>query len=403
MTEARVLVFTGKGGVGKSTLAAATAVACQRYGHRVRIVSSDPAHSLGDVFGVDLEGTDTAEADGVVISQPDARNRLGESWESIRQWFVEVLAWTGASSLEAEELAVLPGMEELFALTEVCGHARSGDYDVVVVDCGPTAETIRLLSLPAVLGWYVDRVLPPSRQINRLVGPLISRVSNAPVPDDGVFEAADKFTVALDDVRRLLTDADRTSIRLVAGADRVIAAEARRTHGYLSLFGYGIDAVFVNRLLPESAAGALPGWVDGQQERIDQMVADFDPVPVLPVELAPVEPVGTDALTTLAATVYGETDPARRFHRHDAIRLDLSGPDPVIEIDLPHIDSGRVEVHRRGEELSIAIGPHRSALVLPAGLRRRSVRSAALRHGVLRVQFDDRVSEPAKSEGGTIG
>ncbi|MDH4170096.1 MAG: ArsA family ATPase, partial [Acidimicrobiia bacterium] len=259
MASTRVLVFTGKGGVGKSTLAAATAVACADQGQRVMIVSSDPAHSLADVFATELDGERATVMPGLTVYEPDARNRLEASWESIRSWFVDVLAWTGATTLEAEELAVLPGMDELFALTDVLELAGSGDYDVVIVDCGPTAETIRLLSLPAVLGWYVDRVLPPSRRLSRIVGPLVQRLSDAPVPDDDVFAAADRFTVALEQVRQLLTDTTRTSVRLVTTPEKVVLSEARRTHGYLALFGYGIDAVLVNRLIPIEVGPVLQG------------------------------------------------------------------------------------------------------------------------------------------------
>jgi len=388
MDAARVLVFTGKGGVGKSTLAAATAVACADLGHRVMIVSSDPAHSLADVFATDLAGEQGTIMDGLTVFEPDARNRLEASWESIRSWFVDVLAWTGATTLEAEELAVLPGMEELFALTDVETFAHSGDYDVVVVDCGPTAETIRLLSLPAVLGWYVDRVLPPSRRLNRLVGPLVQRLSDAPVPDDDVFAAADRFTVALEQVRQLLTDSDRTTVRLVTTSEKVVLAEARRTHGYLSLFGYGVDAVLVNRLIPADVGPALSGWVLDQADRLVEIEQSFAPLPSIPIHMADREPVGVEALRRLGQVVYAGADPIGTGTPPETIRLDLSGRAPTIEVDIPHAESDDVQVHRRGDELSIGVGPYRSNLCLPEGLRRRSVRSAAMHDGTLRICFD---------------
>jgi len=389
MDASRVLVFTGKGGVGKSTLAAATAVASVDRGHRVMIVSSDPAHSLADVFGTDLDGERGCVLPGLTVFEPDARNRLEASWDSIRSWFVDVLAWTGASSLEAEELAVLPGMEELFALTDVHTFARSGDYDVVIVDCGPTAETIRLLSLPSVLGWYVDRVLPPSRRLNRVVGPVLQRLSDAPVPDDEVFAAADRFAASLEQVRALLTDTERSRVRLVTTPERVVLAEARRTHGYLSLFGYGVDSVLVNRLMPDDVGPALQGWVHDQAQRLREIEESFAPLRVIPIHLADREPVGVDALRRLAAAVYGDTDPIMAPARPDVIRLDLSGAAPSIEIDIPHAESGDVHVHRRGNELSIGVGPYRSNLCLPEGLRRRPVRSAAMRDGTLHIGFDE--------------
>src|SRR5690349_3479155 len=225
----RILLFTGKGGVGKTTVAAATAVRAAESGLRTIICSTDPAHSLADAFDVPLFDRPTAITDRLHGQQLDARVRFEEAWNDVRTYLVDVLDWAGAGSVEAEELAVVPGLDEVFALADIKEFATSGIYDVVVVDCAPTAETIRLLSLPDVLSWYMDRMFDTQRRLTRLARPLVQRVSGLPVAADSVFGAVRRFYDRLDGVRELLTDGDLTSARLVVNAERLVVAEARRT------------------------------------------------------------------------------------------------------------------------------------------------------------------------------
>ena len=268
----RVLLFTGKGGVGKTTTAAATALHLARAGSKVLVTSADPAHSLADSMGVEL-GSEPAEVRPRCWGQQlDARERLEQSWHEIRAWVLEVLDWAGVEAIEAEELAVIPGLDELFALTELDTLVRADEYDVIVVDCAPTAETIRLLSLPDILSWYMDRLFPASRRMSKVVGPVLGRLTSLPIADDTVFAAGQRFYDQLDGVRRILADPSATSARLVVNPERMVIAEARRTFTYLSLFGYQVDAVVVNRVLPlrrplaHRAAGA-PG-LDRDQLRL---------------------------------------------------------------------------------------------------------------------------------------
>src|SRR6478672_6923480 len=246
----RILLFTGKGGVGKTTVAAATAVRAARAGLRTVVVSTDPAHSLADAFDVELGDRPSPVTTRLWGQQLNARVRFEETWDDIRRYMVDVLDWVGADTLEAEELAVVPGLDEVFSLADIKQFATSGDYDLVVVDCAPTAETIRLLSLPDVLGWYMERMFETQRRLTRLTKPILQRVSGIPIAGDAVFGAVRRFYDRLDGVRELLTDGDLTSARLVVNAERLVVAEARRTFTYLSLFGYHVDAVVANRLLP---------------------------------------------------------------------------------------------------------------------------------------------------------
>jgi arsenite-transporting ATPase len=394
----RILLFTGKGGVGKTTVAAATAVRAGRLGLRTVICSTDPAHSLADVFSVPLGDTAVPIEPGLDGIQLDARRRLEQSWGSVREYLVSLLDWAGAGTVEAEELAVIPGLDEVFALADIKAFADSGDYDVVVVDCAPTAETLRLLSLPDVLGWYMQRVFPAQRNVTRAIRPLLARVVNMPIAGDGVFDAVRDFYARLDGVRDLLTDGSVTSARLVVNAERMVVAEARRTYTYLSLFGYHVDAVVANRLLPVEVSDPwFKGWKEIQAEQLEAIEDAFSPVPVLTAELAAEELSGPDRLEAFAQTVYGTGQPAERLSREEPFRVDATGGALVLSMHLPFTEKHEVELGRHDGELLIAVGPHRRAVVLPDSLRRREVGAARLVDDRLLVEF---VDQPPAGAGG---
>ena len=386
----RVLLFTGKGGVGKTTTAAATALHLAAAGQRVVVTSADPAHSLADSLGVPLGSEPVEIATRCWAQQLDARERLEENWGEIRSFMVEVFDWAGVEAIEAEELSVIPGLDELFALTEVESLCRSGDHDVVVVDCAPTAETIRLLSLPDILSWYMDRLYPASRRVNRMVGPLVSRLTSLPVADDSVFAAGRRLYDELDAVRRLLSDPTTTSARLVLTPEAMVIAEARRTYTYLSLFGYQVDAVVVNRVLPESVRDPwFDEWRRSQDEHLATIEASFGAVPIVRAAHAGAEVVGHEALRSFARQLWQDLDPAERLSSGLPLRVERDRDQIVLSIELPFTGQHELDVTRNRDELFVAVGPHRRTLVLPDSLRRREIDSAAMLDGRLHVRFGD--------------
>jgi len=387
--RSRVLLYTGKGGVGKTTTAAATALRCADSGLRTIVLSTDPAHSLADALDVELGPLAVPITEHLWGQQLDAQDRLEDSWAEIQAWLQEVLAWAGVDAVEAEELSVIPGLDEVFALADIRQHASSGEWDVVVVDCAPTAETLRLLSLPDVLSWAMQRLFPMGRAVNKVVGPVLARVSHLPVAGDEVFAATQRFYDRLDGVRELLTDPERTSVRLVVNPERVVIAEARRTHTYLSLFGYRVDAVVANRLLPEEVVDPwFKAWKEAHAEHLASIEAGFAPVPVLRSALAPEEPVGLDRLRAFADALYGDTAPERRLHDGEAFTVVADGPALVLRLPLPGADHDDLDLAQRDGDLLVRVGPYRRAMVLPDSLRRRVVSGASLRDGVLAVRFD---------------
>ena len=301
---------------------------------------------------------------------------------------VDVLDWVGADTLEAEELAVVPGLDEVFSLADIKQFATSGDYDLVVVDCAPTAETIRLLSLPDVLGWYMDRVFDAQRRLTRLARPVLSRVSGIPVAGDQVFGAIRRFYDRLDGVRELLTDGAITSARLVVNPERLVVAEARRTYTYLSLFGYHVDAVIVNRILPtELDHPWLDQWKTAQSAHLDAIADAFGPLPILTAELAERELAGVDDLESFAGDLYGDLDVAARLSRVEPLRVDAVGDSLVLSVHVPFTDRDDVRLGRTEQELFVSVGPHRRALLLPDSLVRREVGGAHFEGDRLEVEF----------------
>ncbi|MGH9212897.1 MAG: ArsA family ATPase [Acidimicrobiales bacterium] len=386
--SARVLLFTGKGGVGKTTVAAATAVCCAELGLRTIVLSTDPAHSLADALDVELGPLAVPVTDNLHGQQLDAQDRMEDSWVEIQRYLHQVFRWAGVDALEAEELAVVPGLDEVFGLADIKHHASSGRWDVVVVDCGPTAETVRLLSLPDVLGRYMERLFPVGRQLNRVVSPVLARVTSLPVADDGVFAATQRFYDQLDGIREILSDGARTSVRLVVNPERMVIAEARRTHTYLSLFGYHVDAVVANRILPDDVVDPFfARWKALHTEHLATIEQEFAPLPTLRVEWQPAEPVGLDALRLVGKTLYGGDDPTARLSEGQMLRARAQGDDFILELDLPFTDKDQVDLGRRGDELLVRVGPYRKAVTLPESLRNRPVTSAQLDAGQLAVTF----------------
>lgn len=386
----RVLLFTGKGGVGKTTVAAATALRCAELGHRTIAVSTDPAHSLADALERHLDGRPVAVADRLWAQQLDATERWEETWGEVQEYLAQLFDWAGLDAVEAEELAVLPGLDELFALTDINTLARSGRYDVVVVDCAPTADTLRLLSLPDVLSWYMQRVFPVERRMVRLVRPVVSRLTSLPVAGESVFDGAAALYGRLEGVRELLSDTATSSVRLVVNPEKMVIAEARRTATYLGLFGYHVDAVVANRLLPETVTDPwFKAWKAAHAEHLQDIEDGFSPLPVLRAELAPEELVGPALLSEFAAALYGETDPSVVMHEGRTMRLEVTGEDRVLGLLLPFADRDELEIGRRGDELLVRVGPYRRPVALPDSLRRRPVRGATISGDWLEITFGD--------------
>ncbi|MEO3939085.1 ArsA family ATPase [Dermatophilaceae bacterium Soc4.6] len=395
----RILLYTGKGGVGKTTTAAATAVAAARHGISTLVMSTDAAHSLGDALGATLGSTGSAgrpvgiepHLDALQVSTPHA---VDASWRVVQDYLLQLLSTVGVDPVVAEELTSLPGAEEVAALLELRDRAESGRWDLVVVDCAPTAETLRLLALPEALAWHLERLLPAQRGLLRSLRPAAAAASGIPLPGLEVVETVRGWLTRMREVQRLLTG-DQASVRLVLTPERVVIAESRRTWTSLSLYGFVVDQVVVNRVFPDATAdgGERPdpwrmAWNDAQRDGLSQVAESFAGVPLTTTPYLAHEPVGPDALAALADARTGDEpatllDPVSR--RGMVVRR--VGEDFVLSLPLPLVEAGEVDLKRRDSELLVSVGGHRRVLTLPSALTRCLVRSAAVKDGTLRVRF----------------
>jgi len=384
----RIILVTGKGGVGKTTVAAATAIAAADAGYRTLVSSTDPAHSLADALDVELGDVPRTVHRGLDGQQIDTQAQLERHWGTIRDQLIDVFDWGGVGGLEAEEFLIFPGMDELFALLDVNERARSGDYDAIVVDCAPTAETLRLLSLPEVLSWYFERVMPAERRIMRAARPFLTRLTDLPVPEDSVFQAAQSVFGGVEQVKQLLSDPALTSARLVVNPERMVIDEARRTYTYLALFGYGVDGVVINRVLPDVVSDPyFERWRAIQAGHLDTIDDAFRDVSRLKLRLFDDEMVGVEKLRDMAKELYEGTDPIMGLEAHSPFQVEETEDEVSLEMSVPFATKQEVDVFRHGPELYVQVGSYRRSFVLPDSLHRRQVRRASLDGGVLRVVF----------------
>ena len=383
----RILLFTGKGGVGKSTVAAATATLAAAAGQRTLVLSTDAAHSLADAFGVTVGAEPEQVAADLFVHQVDAQLRFEQSWAEIQGYLLRVLEVAGVDPVAAEELTVIPGAEEILALLELRQHALSEEWDVIVVDCAPTAETLRLLALPEALGWYMTRVFPVERRVVKALRPVLSRAAGIPMPDDDVFSAVERLHAELDQVRSLLTGRG-ASVRLVLTPEQVVLAEARRSFTTLSLFGYRVDGVVANRVFP--ADGADPwraGWVATQAAVLEQVADSFADVTVWHSEYRASEPVGLAALAAFGRQVYADSDPLAVPAAREPFRVTRTTSGAVLHLRLPFVGRADVDLARDGDDLVVTVASYRRLLALPAGLARHRVAGARVDGGELQVRF----------------
>lgn len=386
----RIILFTGKGGVGKSTVASGTAALAARQGHRTLVLSTDGAHSLAETFGAPVGPEPSRVADNLYVQQVDAQLRFEQSWAEIQGYLLSVLDVAGVDALAAEELTVIPGAEEVLALLELRLHALSDDWDLIVVDCAPTAETLRLLALPEALGWYMQRVFPMQQRVVKALRPVLTKAAGVPMPGGTVFSAIERLHAELDEVRALLSG-PQASVRIVLTPESVVLAEARRSYTTLSLYGYRVDGVVANRVFPaEGADDWRARWVLAQDDVLRQVEESFAGLPLWRSEYGVVEPVGVEALAGLASALYDGDDPVATPTVKSPFDVVTVSGGVQMRLRLPFVSRDQVDLARSGDELVVTVGQYRRLLTLPAGLARLRVAGARVDDdGVLRVRFED--------------
>ena len=384
----RIILYTGKGGVGKTTIAAATAVLCASMGHKTLVMSTDAAHSLADSLDLEI-GTSVQQIGPKLYAQEiDVHQELKENWGTIQSFLVKFLKSQGFEEVIAEEFAIVPGMEELFCLLKLKEYYDNNQFDVAIIDCAPTASTIRMLSFPDIIQWYMERFFHLERKIVKTIRPMAERITKIPFPTDDVFLSVEDLYKKILGMKDILTDARTSTIRLVLNPEKMVIKESQRAYTYLNLFDFTVDAVIVNRLFPEDNDNSYIGkWREIQKKYLLEAENSFPSLPLLPAKLFDRELVGIPQLTELARHLFKDQDPSRVFHSTKPISIFQQDGCYCLNIDLPHADKKDVQIWVKGEELIIKVKQHQRNIILPHMLASLELDKARFENGKCHITF----------------
>jgi arsenite-transporting ATPase len=385
----RVILFTGKGGVGKTTVAAASAMRIAALGHRTLIVSTDAAHSLGDSLDTPLSNEPRQVADRLWAQEVNVLDEIAVNWKTVQTYLASFLKSRGIEDILAEEMAVLPGLDELFGLLHLHRARASGQYDCVVVDCAPTGQTLRLLSLPDVTQWWMEKFFPLERKIAKTLRSMRkTSIMTVPIPRDDVYASIQELFDSIGSLKDLLADPEQTSVRIVLNPEKIIIAETQRAYTYLNLYGYAVDCVVANRILPEQVADSyFADWRETQRRYMERVDRVFSPLPVLRSELMRREIVGREGLLQLSESIYGQTDPAQILYNQIPQQVVREAGRYALVLKIPFVEKAELDILRNEDQLTVRIGNYRREILLPATLSRLDIEDAKLEADVLRISF----------------
>jgi arsenite-transporting ATPase len=399
----RILLYTGKGGVGKTSVSAASALRCAELGYRTAVLSTDPAHSLGDSFETRI-GSELMElAPNLWGQEIDLLNQMDQYWGRVQSYLNALFAWQGMEGLVAEETAVLPGMEELASLMQITYLADSGEFDVIIIDAAPTGSTLQLLSFPDMARWYIEKIFPFQRRTVELARPVMKRFSDMPLPDQDVFNSIEELVGYLERMSQLLSDGEVSSTRLVLNPEKMVIKEAQRAYTYLNLYGYTVDAVVCNRVFPTHLTDSyFDTWKSAQAANLQLVEEAFHPLPILKVPFFEKEVTGKAMLHKMAEAVFGpdpvkagQGDPTQKFYVGKPQDIYRSNGQYVLSIPLPLVEREDVHLHRSVfDELVVRIGNWKRNIALPLGLARLDTAGARYEADRLNIYFDVDEEEP---------
>ncbi len=388
----RVILMTGKGGVGKTSVAAATGLRCAELGYQTLVLSTDPAHSLADSFDLELSHEPVQVRPNLWGAELDALMELEDNWGAVKRYITQVLQARGLEGIQAEELAILPGMDEIFSLVRMKRQHDEGKFEVLIIDSAPTGTALRLLSLPEVSGWYMRRFYKPLQKISvalrPLVEPFFRPIAGFSLPDHEVMDAPYEFYEQIETLEKILTDNNLTSVRLVTNPEKMVIKETLRAHAYLSLYNVATDLVVANRIIPDEVSDPFfARWKENQQQYRHEIHENFRPLPVKEVPLYPEELCGLEALERLKETLYSGEDPTQVYYRETTLRVVQEEGHYSLELYLPGVPKNQVELSKSADELNIRIGNHRRNLVLPQALAALQPTGAKMEADYLRIKF----------------
>jgi arsenite/tail-anchored protein-transporting ATPase len=384
----RILLYTGKGGVGKTSIAASTACQVAKSGKKVLIMSTDQAHSLGDSFEQKLGNEPVLVTDNLYAMEIDAVAESEAAWGNMQSYMKKLLSSRAQSGLETEELLVFPGLDELFSLFKILDFYNEGEYDVLIVDCAPTGETLSLLKFPEMFGTFIEKALPMKRKAVKIGGPLIEKLMKVPMPKDNVFDELEHLTKRLGELQSLMSNKEVVSLRIVTTPERIVIKEAKRNYTCLHLYDYNVDAIIVNRIYPEKALqGYFNKWVELQKDGLNEIEESFHGIPIFKLELQKRELKSLPILQEVAKVLYQDQEPTLVFSLEKIFTVNKSDQGYVMEIKLPFVEKKEMDLNQKGGEIILSIKNERRRFQLPDNLKSKEIQSAKYENGKLKIQF----------------
>lgn len=385
----RIILYTGKGGVGKTSIAAATACRIAKEGKKVLVMSTDQAHSLGDSFDIKLSNTPISITDNLEAVEVDTIQENENAWGNIKGYIEKLILLKSERSIESEELLVFPGFEDLLSLLKIKEIDDEGKYDVLVVDCAPTGETMSLLKFPELFKWWMEKFYPMKKKGAKIAKPIVEATLKVPIPDENTFNEIEKLYSKVDELHQLLLDKNKVSIRIVATPEKIVIKEAKRSFSYLHLFDYNVDAVIINRIFSEEGCrGYFEKWLSIQNEGIKDIYDSFSPVPIFKVELLNKEIRKYDTLLKVGESIYKEFSPQNILFCDRIFEIEKSKEEGYnLIINMPFVDKKELNLLQKGDELSISIKNEKRSIVLPKKLHSLEVHKASYADGKLVVHF----------------
>ncbi len=382
----RVIIYTGKGGVGKTSMAAATACKIAGSGKKVLVMSTDQAHSLGDSFGSKVNKVPLQLADNLYAMEIDTVYESEKSWGSLKDYFKQLLMLKGGSGIEAEELLVFPGLEELFSMFKILEVYESGEYDTIIVDCAPTGETLALLKYPERLSGMIKKVLPVKRAGVKLAGPVVEKVMKIPMPKDSVFEDIEYLMDKMQRLQDLMLNKDVVSLRVVTTPEKIVINEAKRNFTCLYLYHYNVDAIIVNHIYPAKAMeGYFNKWTKLQKDALQEIKESFSEVPRFYVELQQQELRTLEVLRKAGDSIFGEIDPDDILFKKEIYSIDNEGK--CLKIYLPFADKEELRLEQDKNELVVGVGNESRKFPIPVEFAEKEISGAKFEDGYLNIKF----------------
>jgi len=387
----RIILYTGKGGVGKTTIAAATALWCAQLGRRTLVMSTDPAHSLADAIERSLGSEPVKIKENLWAQEINVLEEIKTNWGEVERYLTALFSSRGLDDVIAEEMAVLPGTVELCSLLQVEQQSKRGNYDCVIVDCAPTGETLRLLSFPDVAKWYMEKFFPWERKIFKTVGPIVQPLTEIPLPRDNVFAAVESLFHRVEEMKQILTDANRATVRIVLNPEKIVIKESQRALAYLNLYGYLCDAVICNRLISDGLKESLlKEWGDIHKRYRKEVQHMFSPLPVWTVNLFEKEVIGLKMLERMGKILFAQRDPMKIYYNKPIQWVERKKGGDHLMLRLPFLEKKQLSLLQKDQEMLISIGNFRRNIFLPRALAGRDVYKATLREGILDIEFSQK-------------